>query len=315
MTCYHPMTAYRAKPGPSNGKWPITFNARDGFIDKIMQIPCGKCIGCRISRVKQWSQRCMDESKLHDENSFITLTYNDENVPLDMSLRKEDFQKFMKRLRKRIWKEEKKRIRFFHCGEYGKPDENEKAQGIKLGRPHHHACIFGWDPKDKIFLKNKKGNDYFNSPTLEKEWPYGFNLVGAVTEQSTAYVARYIVKKIGGEMATDHYQGRQPEYCTMSNRPGIGNKFLDTFKEDFYNRDQYVHSNGKTISKPPKFYDKKMELIDKHKIDRIKYHRVKEAKKNKENDWERLEVKEKLAKIRLLNKQRELENGSSDVYY
>jgi hypothetical protein len=53
------------------------------------------------------------EASLHIFNSFITLTYDPDHLPKDGSLNVVHFQKFMKRLRKKI---SPLKIRFFHCG-------------------------------------------------------------------------------------------------------------------------------------------------------------------------------------------------------
>ena len=130
-----------------------------------IQVPCGQCIGCRLERSRQWAMRCVHEAQLHDYNSFITLTYDDQHLPQNASLRKEDFQKFMKRLRKEL----DYPIRFFHCGEYGEnafkgkfsSQPSVKRKQMKhleqyklsaLGRPHYHAIIFGHDFPDREYL-------------------------------------------------------------------------------------------------------------------------------------------------------------------
>lgn len=49
--------------------------------------------------------RCLDEAQMHKgENSFITLTYDDEHLPPDGSLERQAFPLFMKRLRKKVKK-------------------------------------------------------------------------------------------------------------------------------------------------------------------------------------------------------------------
>jgi hypothetical protein len=52
----------------------------------ILKIPCGRCIGCRLEYSRQWAMRCHHEASLHTFNSFITLTYDPENLPQDGSL-------------------------------------------------------------------------------------------------------------------------------------------------------------------------------------------------------------------------------------
>lgn len=92
MTCFHPIPAYR------DGDGPIQFH--DTGKGRPIEIPCGQCIGCRLERSRQWAMRCVHEASLHDDNCFVTLTYNDQHIPSDAGLRHRDYQLFMKRLRK-----------------------------------------------------------------------------------------------------------------------------------------------------------------------------------------------------------------------
>ena len=97
MPCYHPMQGYRSR---ADGKT-IVFNPTHGWVDRPLTIPCGQCVGCRLERSRQWAVRCVHEASLHEDNCFITLTYNNESLPEDGSLNKKHFQDFMKRLRKK----------------------------------------------------------------------------------------------------------------------------------------------------------------------------------------------------------------------
>ena len=115
MACYTPLKGYRSTELTKNGKRKIVFNRNHGFADLPVTVPCGQCIGCRLERSRQWAIRCTHEASLWEKNCFITLTYNDENLPKDGSLDVTHFQKFMKRLRKKHGAG----IRFYHCGEYG----------------------------------------------------------------------------------------------------------------------------------------------------------------------------------------------------
>ena len=177
------------------------------IISQRSTVACGQCVGCRLERSRQWAIRCVHESQMHEQNCFITLTYSDEFLPENGSLQLKHFQDFMKRLRFHVGGG----IRFFHCGEYG--EEN--------GRPHHHAIIFNHDFADKKVWKTNNGVVLYRSKILEELWPYGFATVGCVSFESAAYVARYITKKVNGDMADSHYLGREPEYITMSRRPGV----------------------------------------------------------------------------------------------
>lgn len=211
---------------------------------KYKYLPCGQCIACRVNRSKDWATRCVLEARCHDENCFITLTYNDENLPQDMSLHKDDFQKFMKRLRKKLSKEGIK-ISFYMCGEYGELYE----------RPHYHACIFGYRPKDLEVWSFRSGVTLYRSALLEKLWPFGFVTVGDVTYQSAAYVARYVVKKYTGEKAEEFYGERLPPYTNMSLKPAVGQSYFERYSEEIYNRD-FVIISGNIKAKIPRYYDK-----------------------------------------------------------
>ncbi len=115
MPCYRPITAYRSRAGRNKetGKWPITFKLQSGYKDLALNVPCGQCIGCKQESSRQWAMRCILEASQNKDNTFLTLTYNDDNIPDRGSLNKTDIVLFMKKLRKKIWKDYKKKIRFF----------------------------------------------------------------------------------------------------------------------------------------------------------------------------------------------------------
>lgn len=236
---------------------------------------------------------------MHKHNCFITLTYNDENLPEGGSLNKRHFVLFMKRLRKRYGKD----IRFFHCGEYGE----------KFKRPHHHACIFNHDFHDKQLHSINRNVKLYRSENLEKLWKYGYSTIGLVTFESAAYVARYIMKKITGDRAEEHYneidkstgeilQERLPEYVTMSRRPGIGKPWYDKFKGDVYPRDELVIRKN-FVCKPPRYYDDLYDIENHREMVKIKSKR-KGGIDPEENTTERLLTKEaiKIAKAEKLKR-------------
>ena len=141
--------------------------------DQLIQIPCGKCIGCRLEYSRQWANRCMLELQYHDSAYFVTLTYNEEHVPRtglhgEMSLRKRDFQLFMKRLRKKYSDD---RIRFYAAGEYGTTTQ----------RPHYHAILFGLHLDDLQVYKSKDSYKYFTSPGLQRVWSVVESSKGSIT--------------------------------------------------------------------------------------------------------------------------------------
>lgn len=260
MTCYHPLLAFR-----NEGK--IVFNKPFPFA-KGFNLPCGQCVGCRLNYSRQWAIRLVHENQMHENSCFITLTFSPEELnkrdnPDSLNVR--DFQLFMKRLRK---KHPEKKIRFFHCGEYG-----EKNQ-----RPHYHALIYNHNFSDRKLFKQRKEIKLYTSKELEELWPYGFSTIGDVTFQSSAYVARYIMKKQKGDKAQEHYTNidpltgevttKEPEYCTMSRKPGIGYNWFQKYKTDVYPRDVCIINNHEV--KPPRYYD---TLLSEEELKQVKQKR------------------------------------------
>lgn len=297
MPCFHPLSAYRSRAGrdPNTGSWPIVFNVREGYIDMPVQVPCGQCIGCRLERSRQWAIRCMHESSLHEDNCFLTLTYDNAHLPPDGSLNKRDICLFLKRLRKRFGSG----IRFFQCGEYGS----------LFQRPHHHAIIFGFDFPDKKLWSINHGVKLYRSQILEELWPFGYCTIGSVTFESAAYVARYIIKKINGDRAKPHYNGRLPEFITMSRRPGIAHDWIQEFSTDVYPGDRCVVRPG-FVARPPKYYDKIFDLTNHEVFSKIKNRRILKAKESEDNCLSRLAAREGVQKARMEKLVRKFENGS-----
>jgi len=280
VSCYHPLVAYQGSDG------------RVVFVERLhkdvvrrLELPCGQCIGCRLERSRQWAVRCVHEASCYEDNCFITLTYSDEFVPVGGSLVYRDFQLFMKRLRKYF---KRSRFRFYMCGEYGELNE----------RPHFHAWLFGFDFVDKVLhCRSGSGCDVFRSATLDRIWGQGFCSIGRVTFESAAYVARYVVKKITGDPAVAHYAGREPEFCHMSLKPGIGSVWFDRWKADVYPHD-YVIVNGVKV-RPPKYYDKRLTRLDSDAMALVSLSRdVKGRAHFEDNSDERLLVKETVHKAR-----------------
>jgi hypothetical protein len=284
MPCYHPITAWRSKRLNANGKRPLVFNRKNGYEDMQLEVPCGRCIGCKLERSRQWATRCMHEASKHAENAFLTLTYDEDNLPQDLSLDITHFQKFMKRYRKILGDQ---KIRFFHCGEYGEISQ----------RPHYHALIFGHKFKDLDLIR---GGDtpLYRSDQLSQLWPYGLSSIGEVTFQSAAYVARYVTKKITGEKAVEHYDGRKPEYCSMSQ--GIGKKWIQEYMDDVFPRD-YVVTNEHP-AKPPRYYSEQLKKKDPEAHDRLMAIRSGQADKKSlhpDSSYRRLYDREKCKKAQL----------------
>lgn len=233
------------------------------------KLPCGKCIECRLEYARQWAVRCVHEAKMHENNTFITLTYSDENLKSPKLIYK-DFQDFMKRLRTHIWEsnigeENGTKIGVFVTGEYGDITK----------RPHWHAIIFNYQFPDLIKLrKNDRGDQIFKSAILDKLWGKNNpntrpNEVGTVTFESAGYVARYAAKKLTHGMDSDH------EYHPISKKSSknaIGKAWLEKYWKDLLIDGQCIvfNSQDKEIKTPmPRYYEK--WLLKHHPEEYIRY--------------------------------------------
>lgn len=289
MPCYHPLTAYKSAAGD------VIFAERGDVVATLL-LPCGQCVGCRLERSRQWALRILHETKCHDANCFLTLTFDDEHCPANRSLDYDVFQRFMKRLRKEF---SGKRVRFYMCGEYGED----------FDRPHFHACVFGVDFDDKVLIRGRRGDKdaLYRSARLERLWPFGFSSIGAVSFESAAYVARYCMKKVNGDLAESHYSmvdletgevfQRTPEFAHMSLKPGIGALWLERFRSDVFPRD-YVVARGHK-SKPPKYYDRWLKKFDANMHEDVMMRRELDAVLRREDNSDaRLLVREAVAVAR-----------------
>lgn len=303
------MTAFMTEGGD------VTFNHHRKDILRQLELPCGGCIGCRLERSRQWATRCMHEQQMHERSSYLTLTYNDEHLPEDGSLRHSDFQRFMKRLRKAAWQGKagmvapakvreldgrgnsclRQRIAYYMGGEYGED----------IGRrPHYHVCLFGIDFDDKLKIGKRGKHWLYESQALNELWGMGYASVGALTWESAAYVARYVMKKVTGHQAYMHYEVMntttgelvqlKPEYNAMSKRPAIGHDWLLKYEKDVYPHGKTV-MNGVQIN-APRYYDKLYEKLDAETFqNETQWQRQKEGRKHAhEQTRERLTAREKV---------------------
>lgn len=254
MPCYQPRKGFQCE---ATGKLLFIERGQPGAWKKLT-VPCGGCIGCKIDRSRAWAVRATHEAQMVEkaggQNSFVTLTYDDANIPPGGSLKPKDLTFFFKRLRKvRPFS----KIRYLACGEYGE----------KLQRPHYHAILFNCHFPDQELHAQRRGNKTYTSQELSRLWPYGFHEIGNVTWQSSAYVARYISKKINGEDAELHYVNKQtgdilePEFLRCSRRPGLGSAFFDAHWRDMYPSDEVLIKQGNDLKRysVPRYYDKLLE--------------------------------------------------------
>lgn len=168
-------------------------------------VPCGHCTACRIAHAREWATRLMHESLTNKSSCFLTLTYNDENLPSNGSLVPDHLQKFFKRFRKAL---DDRKIKYYACGEYGG----------RYGRPHYHAAIFGFGSLGDLYYKRALRG--YCSAVIDKAWPYGNHFIGALSYDSARYIAGYIGKKYNGEKAIEVYGDKEIPFQRQSK--GIG---------------------------------------------------------------------------------------------
>lgn len=217
-----------------NGNKGIALNrAKAGKRDASqIPFPCGQCFNCRINKSRVWATRMYLENFDHVKSSFVTLTYNDDYLPIDRSLKPKHLTNFFKRLRfnfgEKDWFDAEcckypqfKSFRYFACGEYGE----------KEGRPHYHIAMFGINGEEK--------------EDIEKAWsiennPIGIVHIGDLNKNSIRYISGYIMKgankyvdlsyakdRKAAERINEHLGGRHPEFQRMSRQPGIGAKAIE----------------------------------------------------------------------------------------
>lgn len=197
-------------------------------------LPCGKCLGCREIQQQQLAIRVQHEARYYEHRHFLTLTYTEEKCP--DGLRKDDMQRFWKRLRKNT----SERIKHLTCGEYG-----DRTQ-----RPHYHAAVLGL----KIDDLKKWDSENSTSQTIDRLWGNGIVTVSELTEQRIQYVAGYVLKKAGYRRQTycdeDGVELQAP-YRDMSK--GLGKQWIEAYATDL--RNGYLQHNGAKHSIPRYYKD------------------------------------------------------------
>lgn len=285
---------------------------------KVMLIPCGQCIGCRIRQREDWTTRIELEARDYpkEEVWFITLTYDDDHVPgmivkTGEIMRKvqytwkpgekrpssvqillyEDIQKFLKRLRKAY----RGKLRYFVAGEYGE----------QTARPHYHMILYGWRPTDLENLYKIHHNGYYTSKLLSDLWGMGQIQIAQAVPETYRYVAGYVTKKmyeIDGKKANAYYElGQTKPFACMSLKPGLGDHYYQEHKAEIWQQGYIQCTNGKQ-AQIPRYYEKQMEAENPERLWRIKQNRQKNAMEQKrlqleDQDYKAvLETKERVTK-------------------
>lgn len=303
MSCVHPIPAWRnnysdlrsRKRAAPFFKPPPKISLQNNTV-KYTPLPCGRCICCRIDQSRQWALRGVCETNSVERSSFLTLTYKPESLPPTGSLVKQHYQDFIRALRRRGYK-----FTFMLCGEYGK----------NLGRPHYHMICFGEDFKQNSTpapIPQTEQYPLYINQQITDLWSHGHVVIGSVTFSSIQYVAKYVTKKVTGEMAKDHYDGKHPEFMQPSTRPAIGKRWFDRYETDVYPSDQFVFE-GKVL-RPPKYFQRRyaQKYPDKALDLSVKRETV-AGLRNHLNTPERLQARKAITLARFVQHIRKLEES------
>jgi len=309
MSCYHPLEGYQNQFTKKVMVIGAQFAEKRSFQQKKrlarvksrflrenfkrLLLPCSRCVGCRLEYGRQWALRGTHERKFHKRSCFVTLTYADKHLPKNKSLRKADYQKFLKRLRFAGYK-----FSYMFAGEYGE----------RTARPHYHAIFFGEDFKRNSKyapLKQRQGLQLWNSPALDKAWGKGHVVVGDCSTASIQYVASYITKKVNGKKRKDHYGDRTPEFMQVSLKNPIGKKWFEKHWPDVFPSD-FIILDGKKV-RPPRYYKKLLEKKDPKMFEQVQKTRQSFLEKQKEKTKEQLKAAKEITLARFRRYIKEIE--------
>ena len=300
MACTCPVEIWPAPPGAAT-KRPVYSPQRSYQGAKSDLRPCGHCTSCRLEYSQGWATRIDHETKSHEHNYFVTITYDNDHLPAGGSLKPEDVTKYLKRLRRHLG-----RLRYVLTGEYGE----------QTLRPHYHAITFGLELPDLKLADyvSQSGEPQWTSETADRIWGKGKVIFGTVTPKSAAYVARYAMKKQTGERKKEAYRrldpetgeiyGVLPEFIRQSRNPGIGMTWFDKFKTDCVPSD-FLIRDGKRI-RVPRGYIEKLPEHEKAAIKSKRRQHAKTEQAKADNTERRLMTKHESAKLRAARLKREL---------
>jgi len=227
-----------------------------------ISVPCRGCIACRITIQAEKAIRAEHERQMYDEaghpSSFITLTYDDANLPFH-GLKKADAQAVVRKIQK--WSRLENhghKLRYLIAGEYGD----------KFGRAHYHLVLFGTSfRQDRVPHYKSNGRQYYTSETLTRLWGKGHADLCDLDHNRCQYAVKYALEEVKGKAAPAHYSfqtktgshQRAREFVCASNRPGLGYSWFVKYRADIFPRDELIH-NGKRLPVPG-YYFKLLERL------------------------------------------------------
>lgn len=190
-------------------------------------LSCGACQFCQKKRRNEWTVRLFAELSYWNDACFLTLTYNEENLPEGSTLVKRDLQLFLKRLRRYSGKY----IKYYAAGEYGE----------KYGRPHYHLILFGLGLSDR--------------EVILRAWTSGFIHLDTVNEKTIRYTAKYLQKEPElrgrrGKLLYKHVLRKEPPFKTCSQ--GLGLRYVLDNRVQL-RKDKFLRFKGFVLGLPRYF--------------------------------------------------------------
>lgn len=238
MPCTRPRTASQQARGA-----PLNWRKKHYKPNhQVYQLPCGKCVSCRLTYGRTWAIRCMHESEMHGNSIFLTLTYDDDHVG-NNKLNYRHFQDFIRALRAECPGDE---ISYIVAGEYGK----------RTKRQHWHAILFGFYPKDASHkYTSERGDRVSSSQIVDEIWGRGISEFGAVTLESAGYVARYSAKKLVHGRDGDH---QYDPIFKVSSKYAIGKRWIEKHWKGVFEKGFLLTESGEKVA-IPRYYEKWLE--------------------------------------------------------
>ena len=264
------------------------------------QIPCKNCWACKLNYSAEWATRITCECKKTQHNYFVTLTYDDEHLPIAETIKvgkdiyendgtvewcegtvyEPHMHKFIHDLRQHLDRDKKHQgMQYYYCAEYGETTH----------RPHYHIILMNCPlelSQFKEFHLDGQKKLHWKTEELEKYWTYGMIDVAEVEWSCAAYVARYCMKKLHDHTKSDAdyaKEGKLKEFVRMSRK--IGRDYYEEHKNEIYKYDELIMKTvkGNTGSlKPPKAWDKLFEQEHPEAMYLIKQSRKEAAERSAE---------------------------------
>ncbi|MEM4380390.1 MAG: hypothetical protein QXL01_06910 [Thermoplasmatales archaeon] len=212
------------------------------IVNDELHLPCGKCEYCLQRRQKDWSLRLNIEYEYSFNSVFLTLTYNNENLPKHKgipTLCYTDVQLFVKRFREFFSRKypNSAPIRFYLCGEYGP----------RTLRPHYHILFFNI-PDLRHFTER-----------VRRLWKKGFVEWKKPARDHFNYLTTYINYNDSRLLSLINSKKIQPPFRRMSLRKAIGYQYLERSNRITWHRNTlttYIQLHGFKYAMPRYYYDR-----------------------------------------------------------